>query len=390
MIQTKKEVQKMPATQIYSVVNTLAQNLQYSGNTVIDPSSFAAFASTTLNGSLEPVYNELYNLIGRTVIAIDEAEDEERGIIVDSFDYGSIQRKLSYISQNAQSNSDYDIQNPESPYAVLPKSGVVQKFFEQTIPTFSWEDVQYDKQLREAFHDPTSLAGFWDGLYTRMYNEYKIAKLGLADAAIGALIAHIVADTTDMNYSRRVRNLLTEFTGTYTQFAGLTADEALITPEYLEFVRKQILIDQKNLNKLTHLYNEIGASGSEVPIDRRSKIDDLNLDISLNIATSYQKFWGDTFNDEYVQFPNHNEVVNWGIATEPEQVKITLDGGQTTTTVSDIIGVMYDRDAVVATMDRSRFVSIYDEWNDRNVFKLAADRRYIVDPTENAIVYLNA
>ena len=380
----------MPATQIYSVVNTLAQNLQYSGNTVIDPSSFAAFASTTLNGSLEPVYNELYNLIGRTVIAIDEAEDEERGIIVDSFDYGSIQRKLSYISQNAQSNSDYDIQNPESPYAVLPKSGVVQKFFEQTIPTFSWEDVQYDKQLREAFHDPTSLAGFWDGLYTRMYNEYKIAKLGLADAAIGALIAHIVADTTDMNYSRRVRNLLTEFTGTYTQFAGLTADEALITPEYLEFVRKQILIDQKNLNKLTHLYNEIGASGSEVPIDRRSKIDDLNLDISLNIATSYQKFWGDTFNDEYVQFPNHNEVVNWGIATEPEQVKITLDGGQTTTTVSDIIGVMYDRDAVVATMDRSRFVSIYDEWNDRNVFKLAADRRYIVDPTENAIVYLNA
>lgn len=380
----------MPATQIYSVVNTLAQNLQYSGNTVIDPSSFAAFASTTLSGSLEPVYNELYNLIGRTVIAIDEAEDEERGIIVDSFDYGSIQRKLSYISQNAQSNSDYDIQNPESPYAVLPKSGVVQKFFEQTIPTFSWEDVQYDKQLREAFHDLTSLAGFWDGLYTRMYNEYKIAKLGLADAAIGALIAHVVADTNDMNYSRRVRNLLTEFTSTYTQFAGLTADEALITPEYLEFVRKQILIDQKNLNKLTHLYNEIGASGSEVPIDRRSKIDDLNLDISLNIATSYQKFWGDTFNDEYVQFPKHNEVVNWGIATEPEQVKITLDGGQTTTTVSDIIGVMYDRDAVVATMDRSRFVSIYDEWNDRNVFKLAADRRYIVDPTENTIVYLNA
>lgn len=390
MIQTKKEVQKMPATQIYSVVNTLAQNLQYSGNTVIDPSSFAAFASTTMNGSLEPVYNELYNLIGRTVIAIDEAEDEERGIIVDAFDYGSIQRKLSYISQNSQSNSDYDIQNPESPYAVLPKSGIVQKFFEQTIPTFSWEDVQYDKQLREAFHDPASLAGFWDGLYTRMYNEYKIAKLGLADAAIGALVAHVVADTNDMNYSRRVRNLLTEYNTLYMGGNPLTKDQALVTPEYLEFVRKQILIDQKNLNKLTHLYNEIGASGSEVPIDRRSKSDDLNLDISLNIATSYQKFWGDTFNDEYVQFPRHNEVVNWGIATEPEQVKITLDGGQTTTTVSDIIGVMYDKDAVVATMDRSRFVSIYDEWNDRNVFKLAADRRYTVDPTENTIVYLNA
>ena len=49
---------------------------------------------------------------------------------------------------------------------------------------------------------------------------------------------------------------------------------------------------------------------------------------------------------------------------------------------------MYDKDAVVATMDRSRFVSMYDQWNDRNVFKLTANRRYIADPSENGIIYL--
>ena len=378
----------MPASQIYPVVNTIAKNLQGSNQTVVDPSGFAAFASNTINGSLEPVYSTIYNVIGRTLIAIDEAEEDERGIIVDSFDYGSILRKLSYIAQDSQSNSDYDIQNPESPYSVTPKSGIVQKFFEQTIPTFSYEDVQYDKQLREGFHDPESLAGFLDGLYTRMYNEYKIAKLGLSDAAIGALVAHVYAGSTDVNYSRRVRHLLTEFNTKFgTSYTDV--DVALCDPKYLEFIRKTIITDQKNLNKLTHLYNEIGASGSEVPIDRRTKLDELNLDISLKVSTAYAKFWGDTYNDEYVQFPKHNEIVNWGIATAPETVKVTLDGGQTTTTVSDIIGVMYDKDAVVATMDRSRFVNIYDQWNDRNVFKLAADRRYIVDPTENAIIYLN-
>ena len=167
----------MPASQIYPVVNTINKNLKGSNQTVVDPSGFAVFASNTINGSLEPVYSTIYNLIGRTMIAIDEAEEDERGIIVDAFEYGSIERKLSYIAQDSQSNSDYDIQNPESPYAVTPKSGIVQKFFEQTIPTFSWEDVQYDKQLREGFHDPESLAGFLDGLYTRMYNEYKIASL---------------------------------------------------------------------------------------------------------------------------------------------------------------------------------------------------------------------
>ena len=51
---------------------------------------------------------------------------------------------------------------------------------------------------------------------------------------------------------------------------------------------------------------------------------------------------------------------------------------------------MFDKDAVVATMDKERFVNKYDEWNDRTVFKLTANRRYIVDPSENAILYLNA
>ena len=39
---------------------------------------------------------------------------------------------------------------------------------------------------------------------------------------------------------------------------------------------------------------------------------------------------------------------------------------------------------------KERFVNKYDEWNDRTVFKLTANRRYIVDPSENAILYLNA
>ena len=375
---------------MYPVVNQIAQNLQWTGQAVVDASSFTAFASSVITGSVEPVYNELVNLVGATLIAVDEAEDDERGIIVDPFEYGSILQKLSFISQAAQSNSDYAIQTPENPYTVQGKKGVVQKFFEQSIPTFSWEDVAYDKQIREAFHSPERLAGFIEGLYTRMRNAYKVAKLGLSDAAIAALIGSIYSDSNDLNYTRRVRNLLNEYNTTY--LAGgtaLTKAEALINPSYLEFVRKQILIDRKNLNKLTHLYNTIGATGSEVPIDRRTREDECRLDLSLDFTSSFAKYYGDTYNEEYVQFPKHNEIVNWGIATDPNKIVVSIDGGSTTITIDDIIGVMYDQDAVVATMDRTRFVNIYDQWNDRNVFKLTADRRYTVDPTENAIIYLN-
>lgn len=380
----------MPASQIYSVVNTIAKNLGYTGQTVVDATSFAAFASNTLSGSLEPVYSTLINVIGRTVVAIDEAEDEERGIIVDAFEYGSILQKLSFITQDSQTNSDYDIASPENPYTVAGKGGVVQKFFEQTIPTFCWEDVLYDKQIREAFHSPETLAGFLDGLYTRMRNAYKRAKLGLSDAAIGAAIAYIYNDATDANYSRRVRTLLTEFNTLYMGGSPLSADEARIYPQYLEYARKQILIDQKNLNKLTSLYNTVGTVGNEVLIDRRTKLDECKLDLSLSFTSCFDKYYGDTFNEEYVKFPKHNEVVNWGEATEPDEINISLDGGNTTITVQNIIGFMYDKDAVVATMDRQRFVSIFDQWNDRTPIKLAADRRFVIDPTENAILYLNA
>ena len=380
----------MPASQIYSVVNTIAKNLGYTGQTVVDATSFAAFASNTLSGSLEPVYSTLINVIGRTVVAIDEAEDEERGIIVDAFEYGSILQKLSFITQDSQTNSDYDIASPENPYTVAGKGGVVQKFFEQTIPTFCWEDVLYDKQIIEAFHSPETLAGFLDGLYTRMRNAYKRAKLGLSDAAIGAAIAYIYNDATDANYSRRVRTLLTEFNTLYMGGSPLSADEARIYPQYLEYARKQILIDQKNLNKLTSLYNTVGTVGNEVLIDRRTKLDECKLDLSLSFTSCFDKYYGDTFNEEYVKFPKHNEVVNWGEATEPDEINISLDGGNTTITVQNIIGFMYDKDAVVATMDRQRFVSIFDQWNDRTPIKLAADRRFVIDPTENAILYLNA
>lgn len=376
----------MGAAQIYGIVNKIAANVSYTGSNVIDTTSFLAFASATLSDPLmtESVYSAMYDLIGKTVIAIDEAEDDERGIVVDAFEYGSILQKFSFQNQSAETSSEWDIANPENPYEEVRKEGIIQSFFEQYIPTFSWKDVSYTEQLKEAFRGPEALAGFTDALYTRMRNAYKIAKNGLSDAAIGGLMGTIYADATAVtpgtNAARRVRHLLTEYNTKFT--AELTADTALANSNYLEYVRKAIIVDKLNLNKMNKLYND----GT---VERRTTEAELKLDLSVALTTSYQKFYGDTYNDNYVLLPKHNEIVNWGIATDPQKVKVSLDGGTTTTTIANILGFMYDKDAVVATMDRSRFVSMYDQWNDRNVFKLTANRRYIADPSENAIIYLN-
>jgi len=377
----------MPAAQIYSVVNKIAKNIGYTGTDVVDLSSFVKFGQDAFSDPMltEGVYNQMYDLVGRTVISIDEAEDEGRGIVVDAFEYGSILQKLSFKLQEAETSSEWDIEHPENPYLEVRKEGVVQKFFEQYIPTFSWKDVAYDTQLKEAFRGPESLQGFIDALYTRMRNAYKLAKQGLSDAAIGGIMASIYNDATaatpGVNAARRVRHLLTEYNTNINQGTDLTAADSLQNSDYLDWIRKQFIIDKLNLNKMNKLYND----GS---VERRTTEADLKFDLSVAVTASYAKYWGDTFNESYVKLPKHTEVVNWGIATQPQTIKVSLDG-EATTTITNIIGFMYDKDAIVATMDRDRFVSMYDQWNDRNVFKLTANRRYVADPSENGIIYLN-
>lgn len=375
----------MPAKQIYSMVNTIANNIKYTGTTVVDTSTFVAFGQSALSNpaQVESVYSAMYDLIGKTVVAIDEAEEDERNIIVNSFEYGAILQKFSFELQSAEKSSEWDPANPENPYAEVRKTGIIQSFFENFIPTFSWKDVAYDTQLREAFRTPEALAGFTDALYQRMRNAYQIAKNGLSDAAVGAIMANIYATETgltpDANASRRVRHLLTEYNTAFG--TSLTKATAMMNANFLEYVRKQIIIDQMNFNKMTKLYNN-------ATVERRTKIDDLNLDLSVALTASYDKFYADAYGADYVKLPKHNVIVNWGEATVPDQVKIDWNGSGTTVTISNILGFMYDRDAVVATLDRSRFVSLYDQWNDRNVFKLTANRRYIADPSENAVIYI--
>lgn len=383
----------MPAAQIYSIVNDIAGNIGYTGSKVIDISSFVKFGQDVLSDTLltESVYNKIIDRIGKTVIAIDEAEDEGRGIVVDAFEYGSILQKLSFQLQAAETSSEWDPAHPESPYDETAKDGIIQKFFEQYIPAFSYKDVSHTDQLKEAFVSPQALQGFLDALYTRMYNAYKLAKQGLSDAAIAGIMVAIYNDCApsagshvqNVNAARRVRHLLTEYNTNVNTGTALTDATSMQNADYLDWVRKQILIDRKNIAKMNKLYND----GS---VERRTKEEDIHLDLSIRLTASYAKYWGDTYNDEYVKLPKHNEIVNWGIATAPETVKVTLDSSDTTgTTIAKVLGFMYDKDAVVATLDKVRFVSFPDAWNNRVCMKLTAERRYVADISENGIIYLN-
>ena len=81
----------MSYNQIYAICNQIKSNITYTGSNVVDTTSFVAFGTAALQKiNKEGVYNALYDIIARTIFAIDEAEDAGRGIIVDDFEYESL------------------------------------------------------------------------------------------------------------------------------------------------------------------------------------------------------------------------------------------------------------------------------------------------------------
>ena len=381
----------MPAIQAYDFVNDMIDNISYTGKHVANTADLVAFGESVLADPLlkESVYDYLYDRIGKTVIAIDTAPDpNERGILYEEYEYGAILQKLSFAMQDAEVASEWDIEHPQNPYELVRKEGIIAKYFTRKINAWAWTDVIYDRQLREAFINPQSLDGFTSALFTRMSNSRKLSEQALIDAAIGTLIAVIYTEATALtpgvNAARRVRHLLTEYNTA--MGTSLTDTTSMQNANYLEYVRKQIEIDKKNLNRLTKLYND----GS---VARRSTEGDLKLDLSVELTESYAKFYGDTYNDKYVQLPKHTPVVNWGIATDPRKVSInyTAQGEEagTDVTVGKILGLMYDKDAVACTFQHQRNVSKVDEWNERVCTKAEAERSFMCDPSENAILYLN-
>ena len=375
----------MLAIQAYDFVNDLIENSTYTGQNVVDPSSLVAFAEDLkTNPALrESVYNTLYARIGKTVSAIDLAPDvNARNVLTDEYTFGCILQKISFALQEAESASEWDIANPQNPYEVVRKEGIVPKYFHRNINAFAWTDVIYDRQLFEAFISAMNVEAFTSALMIRMENAKRVSEQSLVDIAIATLIASLYADATaatpGVNSGRRVRHLLTEYNKKYG--TSLTADTALQTANYLDFIRIQIELDRLAMDKYTKLYND----GS---VERRSTVDDINLDMSANVVEAYKKFYGDTFNEKYVQLPYTYEVENWGIATDKTSIAVKLN--DVNYNLHNIIALQYDRDACVCTLQHERSVSIADAWNERTVTKVEAERSFIVDLSEQAIVYFN-
>lgn len=368
----------MTPKQIYGTINSIAKNMTKGEINVIDASTLVAFGNDVLSSqtNTEKFYNLLVDRIGKTVFAIKSYASEKRNVLIDSFEFGSILQKISYKLQDAEENSDWT-KAAQNPYTLQPKGGVVQSLYSFDLPTFSFEDVLLNRQLHSAFTDANKMAGFINGLATRMYNALEIAKEGMNNVAINAFAGKI-ALSTDANASRKYRNLLAEFKTLYPT-STLTAETCLLDRDFLEYACVQLGTVIPFMGKLTSMYND----GT---VERFTAKEDLVIEVNTEFEQKYNVYLkSNTFHDELVALPKYNTVPYWDTPADP--MAIEYKNGTETASLSGVIAIFRDKNAVATTLDHERYVSKYDEWNDRTYVKLAAERRCMVDTSENGIVF---
>ena len=237
--------------QVSTVLTSIVQ--QATGQAVLTPTdtgSFVSVAQVALRADRDAVMQAISNVLGRTIFSIRPYSAKMDGLMMDSFRWGNVMRKLSIADSDWADDPAYDWpaiwdagQTPPSgdgqaidPWTIK-KPNVLQTNFYGASVYFD-EMTIFEDQIETAFKGPEELGSFLSLLMTNLSNRLELSneglKRGLVANAIGALI--------DENQSDRIVHLLTEYntlTGITPALTAQTVYQPANFPAFMKWERIQ-------------------------------------------------------------------------------------------------------------------------------------------------------
>ena len=229
-----------------------------------------------------------------------------------------------------------------------------------------------------------------------LYNEVEKAMTVNLDNLIMRTINNFIGETLYDEYGSgsqtgssgvRAVNLLYEYNDA--NGTSLTADDALVTPEFIRYASYRMKLYADRLAKISRVFN-LGGKARFTPRE------DLHIVLLSEFdACASVYLQSDTFHDELVKLPQAETVAYWqGSGTDygftsTSAIDIKKADG-TAITGSGILGVMFDRDALgVCNRDR-RVTTHYNAKAEfyNNFYKF--DAEYFNDLNENFVVFFVA
>lgn len=349
-------------------------------------------SSTDFGDNFDNYAKAIVDKVGKTIFADRIYRAKDLGIWRDYFEYGSVLEKIRVDVGEYEDNCEWDltkmgttgldynekIQNHIEELFKFVPANVQAKYFNLKT-TFKTVVSITRKQFKSAFDSASSMARFIGMIENRILSKMEIAKEELQRRAIGNFIGTKIATNSN------VVDLKAAF-----EAAGgaviASFDAALQNADFLRFAAKRITMDREFMTQPSKIYND-GQFYSHTPVEdsRLIVLSDLDAGLKFNL-------YGDTYNEEFVKLDNYKTIPFWqgtgtdmGIAAR-SALKITTSGGQTVDR-SGIIGVLFDRDGIMACNEDPEVRSQYNADGNFTNFFYCYDASFYNDFDENGIIY---
>lgn len=379
----------MEMTQIYEIVNeTTAQVTGTEPVAEIDANQIVDAGAEVLDtDQVDHYVKSLIDRIGKVVFVNRPYTGGTPSVMMDSWEYGAILEKIQYEGlPEAEENDTWNLEDRRSyDPNIFYKPTVSAKFFSER-RTFDIPMSFAQRQVKTAFQSAGQLQAFFAMIESAISNGMTVKMDSLVEATINNFIVTSYGDGTG---NARVVKLLTE----YNTFTGKTAPAAAVAlsdPEFIRFCAFVMKRKAVQMQKLSTVFNA-GGKYRHTPSDRLHMI--LHADFAA-AADAYLQ--SDTYHNEFVSLPNSDQVAFWqgsgtGFAwSDTSKIIITPRGEDSPVTLENVVGVMFDRDALgVSNLDRR----VTTNWNAKGEFTnnwYKFDAGYFNDFNENGVIFVLA
>ena len=379
----------MEMTQIYEIVNETTAQVTgtepleaIDGNKIVD-----AGAEVLETDKMDHYVQSLIDRIGKVVFVNRPYTGGTPSVMMDSWEFGAVLEKIQYEGiPEAEENDTWNLEDKHSyDPNIFYKPTVSAKFFSER-RTFDVPMSFAQRQVKSAFASAGQLQAFFSMIETAISNGMTVKMDSLVEATINNFIATTYGNGTA---NARVVKLLTE----YTAFTGQTAPDAsvaLAVPEFIRFMAFRMKRKAVQMQKLSTVFNA-GGKYRHTPSDR------LHLILHADVAAAADAYLqSDTYHNEFVALPGADKVAFWQGSgsgfdwADTSKIMITPRGEEDPVTISNVVGVMFDRDALgVSNLDRR----VTTNWNPKGEFTnnwYKFDAGYFNDFNENGVVFLLA
>lgn len=388
----------------------------------VDSSTFVSAGESLLASGMENTLNALSLVLGRTFMAVRPYNAKLKLInSIDSGEYASRMRKISFYSRESQASGDWNTQSYTN-LAMGYDNGTnsansTPSMWEQNQPVplelnfggkSVWEDstTVYEYQVKQAFRSEADFAQFVAGIMTEKGNDIESQK----EAFNRMTLLNYIGGLYDLGVGGVVsgchRNLTAEFN---TKFGtSYTTAQLLSTylKEFLEFFVSVIRTESDwmtNRSATRHWSPAKTIGGTSYVLLRHTPKDRQRLVLYSPLLTEAKaRVMPEIFNPEYLDVNNYEGVEYWQNQNDPMGISVTPAIPDSSSTgfptiagsaVSGIkvLGLLYDADAMMVDyqLERQAVTPLEARKGYRNMWWTFA-KNSINDFTENGVLFYMA